>query len=337
MPSLLCCQEEHASAWNTFVRANGGHYGHLYEWKTVLERSYGLECHFLAVLEQGAWRAILPLARLPWPRSGRLVSLPYNGAGGLLPVNCPAAPPLLREWMAEKGFSSLELRHLAPEAAVTPKAQVDMVLRLPGDAETYLNGLSRKKRGNIRNVQRKGMTLAWGADQIDEFYRAYAENMGHLGTPVHAKKYFREIAVVFGAAVEILTVWKGKELLGGMLILVYEKSWAVLFSSCRPPFSSLNPNECMYYEAICQAILRKAREFDFGRSPEGSNTWQFKRRWGCEAIPLDYVTLTPEGLDNRASAKFYATRKAKMAALGWSRLPGGIQNLLGPLLRKYIP
>ena len=75
------------AAWDAFVRAAPGwsHF-HLWGWKTVVERTHGHECIYLAARAgDGRLEGVLPLVRVRSRLFGHyLVSMPFVNYGGPL-------------------------------------------------------------------------------------------------------------------------------------------------------------------------------------------------------------------------------------------------------------
>ena len=59
------CSARDAEAWNGFVVSASGTYCHLFGWKQIFERTYGLQTHYLVFHSADAWLGILPLAVMP--------------------------------------------------------------------------------------------------------------------------------------------------------------------------------------------------------------------------------------------------------------------------------
>ena len=95
------------------------------------------------------------------------------------------------------------------------------------------------------------------------------------------------------------------------------------------------PNNMIYWEALRWAIEKGAREFDFGRSPQGSGTYKFKKGWGATERPLNWARLESTGsflamggVDENSALKKFSEY--------WTRLPLGLTGWLGPRIRRFI-
>src|SRR5438128_2250028 len=94
-------------------------------------------------------------------------------------------------------------------------------------------------------------------------------------------------------------------------------------------------NDFMYWELMCLAAKAGMRVFDFGRSREGTGSYDFKRHWGFEPVPLpyQYVLLNGHELPDVSPSN----PKLRRATDLWKRLPLYVTNRLGPMITRYLP
>lgn len=330
--------------WDAFAAGHpAATLAHAAGWAEVLRRAYGLAVRRLAVRGAGGGLAgILPL--VPFRGlSGRreLVSMPFLDTGGVAAEG--EAVAALRagalELAAALGARALELRQLEPVRGLGGPSpgvdRVDLVLELESDAEAQWRRLRAQVRNQTRKAEKSGLDLApdsW--DLPAAFYGPYATNMRDLGSPPHALSFFRAIAEVFGEAARFFVARDGNRSVGGLVAIhfgeVVSVPWASTLRSERPRC----PNNLIYWEALRWAIARGARRFDFGRSPQGSGTFRFKRGWGAAPRPLAWTRLDPAG----RVVSWRSTRgeaAGRLAAL-WSRLPVPVATALGSRLRRFI-
>lgn len=343
MPSFVECSSAQEETWNAFVGLSGGSYCHLFGWKQVLERSYGLRTHYLAMPSTRVstpWAAILPVAIMPRLPGGTIkaVSLPYCNYGGLLAAPGEDAASLKAaaiRHLSTLGIEQLELRELAPSAIEA--TEVTMMLMMPDSVESLWKKIGDKARNQVRKAQRAGLTLRWGRDQADALYSIYAQNMGRLGTPVHSLRFIREILAAFGESADVLTVRLGDQPIGAMLVLKQGGTWSDPFASCLTEFNALSPNMLLYWEALRLTCESGGKKFDFGRSQKNAGTYRFKKQWGAEEIALNYQTYLHGQPVQASSTQFYRSPAASLLAGAWRHLPGAIQRGAGPLVRRWMP
>jgi FemAB-related protein (PEP-CTERM system-associated) len=340
MFSIVECSSSDRSHWNAFVISASGTYCHLFGWKHVFERTYGLQTHYLACRSADAWLAVLPVAIMPhWPgRPVKAVSLPYCNFGGLLVAAGLEAGPLKSAFIAHLsglGVSQVEFREMARGQAGA--SEVTMILHLPENSDLLWKQIGNKARNQVRKAQNSNLTLRWGRDQSDALYEIYAQNMGRLGTPVHSPKFLQEILASLGEQADVLTVRLEDRPVGAMLVVKHGKTWSDPMASCLTEFNALNPNMLLYWEALRAATEAGATAFDFGRSHKDSGTYRFKRQWGTEEVALNYHTYRHGALVQEAATTFYRGQGASRLAGAWQRLPAVVQRKLGPIVRRWVP
>ena len=326
--------------WNVFANTYGGNYCHLYEWRHVLENAYGLKTFYLVITHHSEWVGILPLALVPGFGGHGAVSIPYCNYGGFLVAKDPDSIPVRKaalSFLAGKGIHQLEVRELSYTGNVSLSEEVTLILELPASKVLLWKNIGNKVRNQVRKAERAELEVQWGRQQASDLYEVYADNMGRLGTPVHARAFMDEILASFGDDADILTVRLQGRAIAAMMVLKYSDTWINPIASSLVEFRHLNPNMILYWEALQQATAAGAYHFDFGRSKRDSGTYKFKRQWGAMEVPLNYHSYQNGVRISSASTDIYRGHKAEMFAKVWSMLPGRVQRLLGPKIRRYIP
>jgi hypothetical protein len=95
------------------------------------------------------------------------------------------------------------------------------------------------------------------------------------------------------------------------------------------------PNNILYWEAMRWAIAGGAREFDFGRSPRGSGTHQFKLSWGARERAFAWRRFGSDGQPVELEETARGGLLGRLSA-AWTRLPVPLTAVLGPSLRRYL-
>ncbi|MBZ0092083.1 MAG: hypothetical protein K8F27_07675, partial [Sulfuricellaceae bacterium] len=173
MFSVVECTTYDADVWDAFVARASGTYCHLFGWKRVFERTYGLQTHYLAFRFADTWLAVLPVAVMPRLPGGavKAVSLPYCNYGGLLTapgVDAKSLKAAAIKYLTNIGVGNIEFREQAPGLPDT--GEVTMVLALPESSELLWKQVGDKVRNQVRKAQRSGLALRWGVDQGDDLY-----------------------------------------------------------------------------------------------------------------------------------------------------------------------
>jgi FemAB-related protein (PEP-CTERM system-associated) len=97
---------------------------------------------------------------------------------------------------------------------------------------------------------------------------------------------------------------------------------------------ALAGNDFKYWELMRRAVGRGLRVFDYGRSKQGTGSFDFKKNWGFEALPLhyEYKLLRRETIpqNNPSNPKY-------RAFIGmWRRLPRPVANAIGPSIVRNL-
>jgi FemAB-related protein (PEP-CTERM system-associated) len=338
--SIVECSTCDADIWDALATTVSGTYCHLFGWKQVFERAYGLQTHYLSFRSADAWLGVLPVAVMPRLPGGvvKAVSLPYCNYGGLLTapgVDAEALKAAAIKYLGDIGVDKIEFRDLAPGMA--DAGEVTMVLTFPATSELLWKQLNDNVRRNIRKAEKAGLTLRWGRDQVDELYSIFADNMGRLGTPVHSPKFIQEIVANLSDWCNVLTVRYEDRAIGAMLIFYFGDTWSDPLVSCLDEYNKFSPNMLIHWEAVKSAFDAKAKLFDFGRSHKESGTYRFKKQWGANEVALNYHSYKNGALLPSASTDFYRSKSASRLADIWRRLPAAVQGRLGPVVRRWLP
>lgn len=332
-----------AARWDDYVRSRpDASVYHLSAWTGVLARAFGHRTRLLAATHGGEVVGVLPLVFFRSRLFGRFaVSLPFVNYGGIIADTADAATALLDAAVAEAqqlGAAFLELRHTERRmprlAAKTHK--VLMSLRLEPTADRQWARLDRKVRNQVRKAERSGVTVSrGGVDLLDSFYAVFARNMRDLGTPVYAKRFFREILAAFPASTRIVCAWMGTQPAAAALVVWHGDRFEVPWASAVRQFNPACANTLLYWEMVRGASDQGFAEFDFGRSTPGDGPYHFKQQWGARPheVAWEYWLAPGMSLPNLSPTN---PRFAKPIAV-WRRLPVALTRAIGPWVVRNIP
>jgi len=327
--------------WDAFVRAQPGWTAfHLAAWKPLIERVFGHQCLYLEARDEaGALRGVLPLVRVRSLLFGHyLVSMPFVNYGG--PLGSDEAIRALVAHAAglasNSGVKLLELRSRSelPLELLVSHRKITVVLDLPGAVGELRQSLGAKLRSQIKRPEKEGVTVRFGADQVEPFFQVFARHMRDLGTPTQPLRLFREIAATFGEDAWFGCAYlDGKPIAGGAGFRwggEFEMTWA---SSLRE-FNRVAPNMLLYWAFMERAVNKRLTLFNFGRCTPSEGTHQFKKQWGSRDEQLWWCqqSSTPEAKTPSPDDSAYA-----WGPRVWRRLPVPVATALGPRLVRNIP
>ncbi len=325
-----------AAAWDRFVDDwPGAGFFHRAGWKTVIQSSYGHDCHFTYVERDGQITGVLPLVHVKSRLFGNaLISNAFCIDGG--PVgDAPACRVLTTkaEQLADRlGVDYLEYRGSVP---VDPgwRTRNDLYAgfrkELDTDPEALLAAIPRKRRAVVRKGIDAGLAAEVDAG-VERFYPVYAASVRDLGTPVFPRRYFANLVETFGNDCEILSVTQNGRVVASVLSFFFRDQVLPYYAGGVGPARDVGAYDFMYWQVMRRAVARGCRVFDFGRSKFGTGAFDYKRHWGFEPSPLSYAYRLKPGSQmpdvNPLNPKY------RLAIAVWKRLPLPIANRLGPLL-----
>lgn len=319
----------------------------LWAWGEAVARAYGWKPARFMALENNRVVGILaavclrrPLGRRTW------VCLPYCDVGEALAESEAAAGALYGAAAKEaqaQGVRRLEVRRthgaglhgLAGKPTATTSGKVRMVLPLPASAAALWSSFPSKLRSQVRKAEKNGLAFRWGGGpELDAFYQVFARNMRDLGSPVHSRRWFREVLRAYGPHCRLGLVWHEDRPVGGGILLLAGASASIPWASTLREANALAPNMLLYWKLLEFAADAGYASFDFGRSTPGEGTYRFKAQWGAEPHPLAWTTVYLAGA--AAVAAEGPSRIRSLAEQVWRRLPLPLADLLGPAVRRYI-
>jgi FemAB-related protein (PEP-CTERM system-associated) len=329
-----------AGRWDEFVLAcPEATFFHRAGWKEVIERAFGHETYFLYAERGGRIEGVLPLVHMRSRLFGNaLSSTPFCVYGGIA-ANCADARGALddhaQRLARERGVDYLEMRNLRPRHGDWPVKDLYVTFRrdLDPDPDTNMAAVPRKQRAMIR----KGIAACLQShvsDDMEAFYRVYAESVRNLGTPVFSKKYFRLLKEVFGGACELLTVTSGDKPVAGVMSFYFRDEVLPYYGGGVNSARDMKANDFMYWELMRRSCERGIRVFDYGRSKKGTGSYRFKTHWGFEPQPLYYEYCLVKAKEmpdiNPLNPKYEAFINI------WRRLPLPLTKLIGPYIVKNL-
>jgi len=246
-------------AWDQYVLAHPkGITYQLFAWKEAVEKAYGFKSHYLIAQNQNQITGILPLIHVKLPfLSGNFVSLPYCDAGGPLADSEEIQKNLILKALStskENNIKNTVIRSGSPIAGIDPeltenKQKVRMILSLPKTSEDLLTSFKSKLRSQIKKPIRDGLTIDHGGiELLNDFYPLFSENMRDLGSPVHSKKWFKNILELYNKNSRLFIVKMPDQTpAAGGILLCHPKTISVPWASSLRRYNRSNPNMLLYW------------------------------------------------------------------------------------------
>jgi FemAB-related protein (PEP-CTERM system-associated) len=330
------------AGWDAFVRmAEDGTPFHLLAWRRAVERAFGHRAHYLVARRGDRIEGVLPLFRVRGLLGGvALVSVPYAVYGGICATSDEARHALLDAATTlgrAMGASYVELRHRRDQGLDLPTKSLYVTFRraIAKDDDENLLAIPRKQRRMTKQGEKHGLHADTRGDHLDAFYEIYAQSVQRLGSPVFPPALLRAIRDEFGPDCELLGVWQNERLLAGVLTIFYEDEVLPYYGGALPEALPYAVNDFMYWELMRHAARKGCRIFDFGRSRTGTGSYDFKRHWGFEPVPLpyQYVLLKARQMPDLSPSN----RRFDLVRRLWTQLPPRVARILGPVVTRYLP
>ena len=253
-------------------------------WGTVAEHAYGIHPYLiLSRADAGApLSGGLPLFIVSRLWTSYVTSGIFGAYGPILADDDGTRAELFeaaRRFADGHRASHLHIKALGdgptPPGFVRHDIWVTAKLPLSGGAEAAWHGLRKSSiRTKVHHAERAGLDVRWGKGNLDAFYDVLADNMHRKGSPIYGKRFMHELVGVFGERADIVTLWLGDQPISGALTLVHGGVMYAPFTSSRPAYFKLRPNNLALLahdraRRRAGALRLRLRQLDAGREHAG--------------------------------------------------------------------
>lgn len=331
-------------AWDAFVTAHPkGTFFHRHGWGALVEATFRHRSESLVARAgsgpRGEILGVLPLTHINSRLFGQtLVSVGFGVRGGPLTEHPEAERALLEA--AERraralAVGELEVRGTVPGNAdwLGEQTYFNFSREISADEETNLKAIPRKQRAMVRKGMQAGL-VAEATDDVDTFYRIYADSVHRLGTPVFPRRWFQGLAASFADDCDITVVRHEGVPVAAVMSFYHGQTVLPYYGGGAVAARAVKGYDFMYWALMCRAAERGCRQFDFGRSKVDTGAFSFKKNWGFTPEPLGYryqlITASAHHEKNPNSPRYRRFVEA------WKRLPGSLANRLGPLIARDL-
>jgi hypothetical protein len=331
------------SLWQEFVdRSPEAGCMHHAGWYNILKDAFAVEPFFFMALDGDATvQGILALYRSGSLFTGRHIS---SLEGGMLASSPQAAYALYsaaRDLRDDIHARYLQIRGRAFDDGIFRVIPtVHTVIPTCRPAHLLWAAVKKKTRWAVRQNSKLPISVEHdpSLNELESFYRLYAERMHALGTPIIGFAMFDSMRSRLGSRrLRLYIVKHNGSPIGGMLCIVNNQRWTDQFAIVRPSDEAEFANYLLYWHVIRDASTCNVPALDLGRSTPNSNVHLFKRKWGGIDIEIPYYFYAndPKGLKHLRLETMKRTHG--LAQIIWSRLPLPVCNRIGPLLRRQLP
>jgi FemAB-related protein (PEP-CTERM system-associated) len=326
--------------WDEYVLSHtDATFFHRVGWKDVIERAFGHRTYFFFTEQNGAITGILPLAEIRSRLFGNtLTSLPFCAYGGIVADNEAAWKVLDGKALSlaqSLKVDALEYRGLSAQHPDwhTKDLYVTFRKKILPDVEQNLNAIPRKQRAMVRKGIKAGL-FSEQDDDVERFFKVFADNVHRHGTPTQSKRYFRILRDVFGKDCSVMSILKDGKVVSSVMSFHFRNEILPYYAGDMPEARDLAANDFKYWELMRRACESGYTLFDYGRSKVGTGPYHFKKNWGFEPQPLYYenylvkAKTVPEV--NPLNPKY------RLFIAAWRKLPLPVANLFGPHLVRNL-
>lgn len=337
---------DNISEWNDYVnRSDKATLYHLFEWRSIIENTFGHKPYYLMAKDKEGVKGVLPLFLISSRVFGVfMVSLPFHCIGGICADNEEDEKALLTEAIRltkEKQGEYLELRQFKKvefEGMRSRENKVTFILKLDDDPDVvWKDGFCSNLRNKVRKAQKFDLKIESGIkhEYVDKFYSIFSRNMKDLGTPVQSRKFFENIIKEFPEQTKIFVAGKDGKTIGVKFAMYFRDTVYFIWASSLRDHFNMASASLLNWEVIKEACHEGYKYCDFGRSTINDGTYKFKEQFGAEPKQLywQYFLNTKTEIPdlNRNNSKY------KTAIEIWKRMPLFMANFIGPKIVKYIP
>ncbi len=336
-------EPERAAEWDRFVlSAPSGSPFHLTAWMRAVQKTFGFEPRYIFAERDGKISAVLPLFFISnWVIGRVLNSVPFGVYGGVCAADDASRRALLehaKESAQAAGVDFLELRERKSDPLdgfLQNPLYVTFTTELSANHEANLKKLPRDTRYMIRKAEKAGLRPQHGFDQLPEFYDLFAANYQRHGTPVFSMRWLENLRAEFGDKMDLLMIRKDERAVAGVISIFFRDTVLPFYSGAGADAPRLAANNALYWELMKFAADAGMRKFDFGRSKQGTGSYDFKAQWNMTVEPLDYQIL----LVRRKTPPNFSPKNPKFerAARVWNRLPLWLTKQIGPRVVRWFP
>jgi serine/alanine adding enzyme len=336
-------EPEQAGLWSDYLASrNTEVLYHRLEWDG------GFGAYGLPVVRLVAWRdsRIVGVLPLIWQRSwifgNRLISLPWFDSAGVLADDEEVEESLVSsatQLAKQRRAAGLVVRQRHKMERWHQERSDKVLMRLPltDDPEQLWKGFSAKVRNQVRKGEKSGLrAITAGSESLFDFFSVYSNNMRDLGSPSHSLRFFKAVLDSFGPDANLQIVRLADRAVGAGLTLANGCCLEIPWASSLREFNSFCVNHLMYWHIMQQACSQGYRWFHFGRSSVDSGTYQFKKQWGAEPVPLYWYQFDAGGSAQEQSGQALQ-EKYEWAAKGWRKMPLWFTRWLGPKMVAKLP
>ncbi len=214
--------------------------------------------------------------------------------------------------------------------------KITVVLDLPANDEVLFKSFSAKLRSQVRRPQKEGVTVRFGADQVEPFFAVFSRHRRDHGTPTLPVRFSPALAERLGSDAWFACAWHAGQPVACGAGFRWGPEFEMTWASSLASYNRIAPNMLLYWEFMRRAVAEQVALFNFGRCTPDGGTHRFKRQWGSRDEPLWWYQYAAGGAAEAATP----SPDHGAFSLGprvWKHLPLPVATALGPHIVRFIP
>jgi len=320
---------------------------HTTEWRDTLLSTYGYEPLYLAHMEGGVIKGVLPMMYLKsWLTGKRLVSLPFSNACG--PAGrAESTEPLIErafEIYRERGASTMEIRTRADLVGIdddrfsSQSYFVTSLLDLYSDPDiVWTHFKDRHIRREVRQALKKGIEVRRGesVEDLELFYNLFVPTRLKHGVPPTPFKFFRNLwDKMRPRRLTLFLATHGDLTVGALITLSFGKTLVAAYIGSDIEFRSYRVHQILCWKAIEMGCLEGFEKFDWLRTPRNAESLRYyKERWNSYEVDLNYLYY-PEVRGTAGTVEESARYRLMTSVV--KRTPDFVGKTAGRLIYKHL-
>jgi FemAB-related protein (PEP-CTERM system-associated) len=149
------------------------------------------------------------------------------------------------------------------------------------------------------------------------------------------RRWFAALLDALGDDADVLIVRDAQgRPVSGVLSFWFRDEVLPYYAGDVPAARDLAANDFKYWALMERACRRGCRVFDYGRSKQGTGSFDFKKNWGFVPEPLAYEHALVRAAAIPEHNPLNPRYRAFIAA--WRRLPRPVANALGPFVVRGL-
>jgi len=182
-------------------------------------------------------------------------------------------------------------KHFQFPSHMKKKEMSTRVIDLSPGFDALLQGFSRGQKSNIRQAQKKQITVRRAATEQDIscYFDIYVQTLKRWGGKT-AASYPRQLFLnLFGEKdfhIRFCLAEKEGQIIAGIIVLAWQKNLLYWHGCSREEFFRDYPNNLLHYEVLKWACENGFTRYDMGPSMDMEGVSKFKKSFGAEQVPF---------------------------------------------------